>query len=305
MVGPDGRSIALNTPHGPSPLREFAGWPGSVFFNFFRRQLSPDGATLATATFDEAHLDTIQLWDVATGTLTGELTDGQLNDCLAFSPDGRTLASVRGRLALWDMAKRRLQESPQITATCVQPLAIAPDGAVIAVQAARTAGQTVGAVTLWDLNTGAVRGAVSMLQADALAFSPDVRRLAIADNEVVSLYELPSMRTTMTFHSHVEAPHVRKIKELAWRSRFDPFHFVVNSVRALAFSPDGKHIASGDVYGTVRIWTAETGQESLALVHRNDGAPAWPIVAAYLWGLAWIFLAVRAWRERQRSSQPT
>ena len=300
-IAPDGLTITLNTPTGPRPLRELRDWPGRVLLNFARRRLAPDGRTLATACLNDLHLDRIQLWDLATGTLAGELSDGESNDHVAFSPDSLTLAGVRGRLALWDISERRIRGSPRIAATCVQLLAIAPDGSVIAAQASRTAGQPIGAVTLWDLTTGAVRGAVPMTQADSLAFAPDIRRLAIADDDTVTLYDLPSTPLTVTFRGHVEPLHIQRIKQLAWRLHVNPMSFVVNSVRALAFSPDGKLVASGDVHGTIRVWDAVTGQERLALVHQNDGVPAWGVAAAWLWGSAWTILAVRTLPRRNRS----
>ncbi|MFO0964785.1 MAG: WD40 repeat domain-containing protein [Gemmataceae bacterium] len=65
---------------------------------------SPDGATLAAACDDEA----IRLWDVATRKQTATL-EGHTEpiDALAYTPDGKTLASVtvhQASLFLWDSA---------------------------------------------------------------------------------------------------------------------------------------------------------------------------------------------------------
>jgi WD40 repeat protein len=291
-LSPDGRTITLNTPAGVRPLRELADWPGPVFLNFGRRTLAPDRRILATACLDQTHLDRIQLWDVATGTLAGELTDGELNDCLAFSHDSRTLAAVRSRLVLWDVAARKTRDSPRIGASCLSPVALAPDGSVIAAS-------PPGAVTLWDSTTGAVRGTVPRVNmASAFSFAPNSRRLAIAINDTVTLYELPGVRASVTFGGHVEPPHVKKIKELAWMWGGNPLRLYANSVNAVGFSPDGKLVASGDTHGIVRVWDAVSAQERLCLVHHDDGVPTWLAAAACLWAAACVGLAVRSWRDR-------
>src|SRR5262249_59552512 len=43
------------------------------------------------------------------------------------------------------------------------------------------------------------------------------------------------------------------------------------SVTSLAFSPDGRRLASGSQDGTVKVWDAQTGQETLILKGHTDG----------------------------------
>jgi WD40 repeat protein len=73
--------------------------------------LSPDGQTLATAG-DRPRDPTIELWDTLTGKRVGRLGGSAAGgvESLAFSPDGRTLASG-GRdttILLWDVTRARL-----------------------------------------------------------------------------------------------------------------------------------------------------------------------------------------------------
>ena len=42
-------------------------------------------------------------------------------------------------------------------------------------------------------------------------------------------------------------------------------------VRSVAFSPDGRRIASGSFDRTAKVWDAETGQEILSLKGHRDG----------------------------------
>ncbi|MFA1538240.1 nSTAND1 domain-containing NTPase [Actinomadura monticuli] len=108
---------------------------------------SPDGATLATAGFD----DQVRLFDVAsrrqTGVLPFKAAGGFVND-LAFSPDGRTLAltAADSTVRLWDVARRRPVGLALVIGTdAISALAFSPDGRVIAT------GSTDDEVRLWDL----------------------------------------------------------------------------------------------------------------------------------------------------------
>ena len=62
---------------------------------------SPGGDAVATGNFDK----TIHLWDAATGKLLKTLEESA--DFVAYSPDGRTLASARSQVysvRFWDTA---------------------------------------------------------------------------------------------------------------------------------------------------------------------------------------------------------
>jgi RNA polymerase sigma factor (sigma-70 family) len=68
-----------------------------------RMALSPDGKTLATASWDKR----VYLWDVASGAETSQINAPA--SALAFSPDGRMLAygATDGAIHLWEVATRR------------------------------------------------------------------------------------------------------------------------------------------------------------------------------------------------------
>src|SRR5262249_47583437 len=116
---------------------------------------SPDGTLIATG-----HEDTrVRLWDAATGKLVQEMAGHELPVwAVAFSPDGKTLASGSGGPAdepertgdvkLWDVPGGKCTRTLENFEGVIWALAFAPDGKTLA-----TSGFDQ-KIRLWDVGTG-------------------------------------------------------------------------------------------------------------------------------------------------------
>ncbi len=200
----DERLVARSVQGGTRPLADLVGWPDRLLLesddpNDLRVALSPDSRLLATVRHrPDWDRDTrVHLWDVASGRLIRSLDDGQFVDGLAFSAGSRLLAGVSSRLVTWkvgtDGSIAWLTSTPQY----VRPFSFAPDGRTLAVPA------DTNTINLVDSDSGQVKGRLNYWHTDALAFSPDGRRLTVAGSQRVTIWDVRSLKQLVQFDEHL------------------------------------------------------------------------------------------------------
>jgi WD40 repeat protein len=281
---PDGRKLASGYNNGSNTLWDVAsGNPLQTFQkngDTHSMVFSPDGRTLATGGGT-----TIQLWDVDGGNQLQTLQRKEDVHSMAFSSDGRTLASGgEAMIELWDVASGN---QLQTLMDGGYSLVFSPDGTKLTSRGpqnikswevanghelrtvkgnalfthAAVAFSSEGSklvsgefkeIKLWDATSGDELGTGETGWVEAVAFSAD-GKMVVAAGDAIKLWNVANeheLRELRTLREHIE-------------ERMD-------KTTTIAFSPDGRILASGEKDATIKLWDVASGHELRALV-RGDG----------------------------------
>ncbi len=347
ITSPDGRTLAVMKPNSnvlsllevPSGRQLSTLTPSGEAGVVQRVRFSTDGSMLAV-TYGVMEMQhptpgsfsrgsQVKIWDVKNGRELRSLNSGDIPLEAEFSADGRTVGTIgsMGQISLWDAQsgnKRELTSSPMAAiqnmgnikpgqmpsmpnmsdiaammtnvmgtmsagtmGRSVTSLAFSPDGRTLATGgveskpnidiAAMMSGQkpkkgskqqnpadmmkdlkveAIGQVQLWDVASGREIAALKGHGRGVMkvAFSRDGKLIASgATDNTIRIWDVEARRELRTMAGHT------------------------SSVESMDFSPDGRLLASASDDGSTFLWDTRTGEHLLTLISLDDGAE-WMVV---------------------------
>ena len=244
---------------------------------------SPDGRQVASAsTVWGRYGEEVKIWETATGkavrTLSG-VRQGAFG--VAYSADGRWLATagVNGEVRLWNPRTGKAGLCLRGHVDNVFGVAFSPDSRLLA-SASRD-----GTARIWEVVSGKLKCILSgPVDLRSVAFSPDGRRLVTASyDQSVKVWDVASGQLLHPYWRHtgaavLERRRLRPGLPGRWAASADntgqvqiwdaetgrPIRTVcghTGTVPSVAFSPEGRRLATGGLDRMVRIWDVTRDQE--------------------------------------------
>jgi len=229
----------------------------------------------------------VKIWDVKTGRELRSLAPGDVPMDAEFSNDGRTVATISGiggQIALWDtQSGSKLRDLSASPAAGFRPPTFKP-GQMPQIDMAGIAAMLT--TTLGTLAAGTPGRSVT-----SLAFNSDGRVLATGGVESKANIDIAAMMTgamnprgqkpkkgakqpdyaDMMKDLKVEAVGTVKLWDVTTGQQIAEFKGHGRGVTKVAFSRDGKWLASGSSDNTIKIWDVATQNELRTLTGHTAG----------------------------------
>jgi WD40 repeat protein len=187
---------------------------------------SPDGKYIATASDSD-----VSIW-----TNSGLSNIIQPRDrlfdfyAIAFSPNDMHIATIdRHGLKMWNIDSKKILFEIKKDFSCKSFLVFSPTGRYLAMGSAQTA---------WVVDTASGLVIEHVEKVNSLVFSPDGNRIAVKKSD----------KNEILILNFLSKKNIAQI-----RSEYRLNHF-------MAFSPDGKRVATGNHTNLAEIWTVENGK---------------------------------------------
>jgi eukaryotic-like serine/threonine-protein kinase len=214
---------------------------------------SPCGNFLATVSEDMGTKATLEVVDVRTPTKEPILSVPSYSTCTAFSPDSRFLASgdYKGGIVIWDWDAGKAIKTIDAHSSSVTKLAFSPDGLTLASNSF-----SENTVKVWDINAGTQKHEL-IGHEDGLGdifFSENGARLLTSSVDgSIKFWDILSGSNELTLAG------LKTVGEI-----------ILNNL--IAFSPDGKHLASlssgdkSDSHKILKKWSSNSGELAMSIV---------------------------------------
>lgn len=189
--------------------------------------IEPDGKTFIYRSITGDELTTLELHDNYSGVTSYDDRNGWL-----------AVAGIDGTIKVWDLAKRVSLVTFDAHDESIIDLAFSSDGQLLASTAFN------GMVKLWDWEAKTLLAEYDLQTANAIdmVFAPDNSQLAISTQNFVAVWDVTSGELGFVLQSGSDTAN-----------------------EILAYSPDGRFLATAGEKGNMRLWNTETSNLEIEL----------------------------------------